>query len=505
MKRYYFFLVLSILSALQSYAQVETRFLQEGDTTNVLPDYIFYEQNGITIKMPAFDLEKMRKEDAEMEGTDAPYRFGKGFDVSYTLSDGIWQDVDGGRLWTLTFESKGAVSLNYIFENMYLPKGANLFIVNHDKTVVYGPVTSEVCVPSESTFLTDVIPGESSTIYLFEPLERINESTLTIKRVIHGYRDFGYNSANRSQGESSSCNNDVACYPTYEKESNAVALVLLSNGDELCSGSLLLSTDLSFDPYFLTAFHCIDTQNIDRQLSESEKQAAENWMFKFCFKKATCGSSFLATSYTYNKADFCSAWSSTDFALLKLKSSVSQNTNLTWLGWDKSSSTPSSGVGIHHPHGDLMKISFEYDIFSTHSNFGGTDNFWLLHYNDGVVEHGSSGSPILNESKHFVGQLYGNSYYTTGLSYCDQPRAEYGKFNLSWTGGGSYDSRLSDWLDPINTGQTTTDSSHPIYISGSNIVCRNSSGSYSVSNLPSGYAVTWSSSRLALSPVILIL
>ena len=53
MKRYYFILVLSILSALQSYAQVETHYYQEGDTTNVLPDYIFHKQNGITIKMPA--------------------------------------------------------------------------------------------------------------------------------------------------------------------------------------------------------------------------------------------------------------------------------------------------------------------------------------------------------------------------------------------------------------------------------------------------------------------
>lgn len=494
MKRYYFILVLSILSALQSYAQVETHYYQEGDTTNVLPDYIFHKQNGITIKMPAFDLEKMRKEDAEMEGTDAPYRFGKGFDVSYTLSDGLWQDVDGGRLWALTFESEGALSLNYIFENIFLPDGANLFIVNHDNTVVYGPVTSEVCVPRESTFLTDVIPGASSTIYLFEPLTKINESTLTIRRVVHGYRGFDFKQVERSLGDASSCNINVACYPAYEKESKGIALVMLSNGEELCSGSLLMSTNLSFDPYFLTAFHCIDT-NKNKELSDSEKQAAKNWMFKFCFKKTTCNGNTLATSYTYNKADFCSAWKNTDFALMKLKSSVSNNTNLTWFGWDKSSSTPTSGVGIHHPQGDVMKISFDYDTFSTYSNFGGTDNFWLLNYDDGIVEHGSSGSPILNESKRVVGQLYGNSFYTHNLPYCDQPRAEYGRFNLSWIGDSTNDTRLSNWLDPIGTGQTTTDSSHPIYISGSNLVCRNSSGSYSVSNLPSGYTVTWSSSN----------
>jgi hypothetical protein len=250
--------------------------------------------------MPAFDLAKMKKEDSEMEGLDVPYRFGKGFDVSYTLSDGLWKDVEGGRLWTMAFESEGALSLNYIFENLYLPEGASLFIVNQDKTVVYGPVTSEILIPEEGTFLTDIIPGSQSTIYLFEPLAKSNESVLKIKRVVHGYRSFISNTSDRSVGESSICNYDISCASEFEDESNGIGLVLLSNGSEMCSGSLLMSTDLSFDPYFLTAFHCIDLDYPYGSLSYFEINDAENWMFKFCFKKAECGWNNLATSYTYN-------------------------------------------------------------------------------------------------------------------------------------------------------------------------------------------------------------
>lgn len=285
MKRIYLFLVCTIFSALQSYAQVETRYYQEDDIESVIPDFLRLKMNTTVKKLPTFDLEKMRKEDAEMEGMDVPYRFGKGFDVSYTLSDGLWHDVDEGRVWTMTFESEGALSLNYIFENMYLPDGACLFIMNQDKTIVYGPVTSEVLAPKESTFLTDIIPGSNSTIFLFEPLAKINESTLTIKRVVHGYRGLDTNMANRLLRESSDCNIDVACYPEYEKESCGVALVLLSNGEDWCSGSLLMSTNLSFDPYFLTAFHCIDWPSADGYLSDSEKNSAENWMFKFFLRK----------------------------------------------------------------------------------------------------------------------------------------------------------------------------------------------------------------------------
>lgn len=486
MKRYFLFLFYAFLPALQSYSQVETQYYQKDNSESVISGFLRLNMNTVVKKMPAFDLEKMRKEDAEMEGMDVPYRFGKGFDVSYKLSDGLWHNVDEGRVWTMTFKSDGALSLNYIFENMYLPDGACLFIVNQDETVVYGPVTSEVLVSKESTFLTDIIPGSSSTIFLFEPLAKINESTLTIKRVVHGYRGFDSIMAGKSQGESNDCNIDVACYPEHEKESDGVALVLLSNGNNLCSGSLLISTDFSFDPYFLTAFHCVDS-NKDGYLTDSEKNNAENWMFKFFFKKTTCSGSLLATSYTYNKANFCSAWHNTDFALMKLKPSVSQNPNLTWLGWDKSGYTPSSGFGIHHPKGDVMKISIEGNQFGTSSPPG---NYrWTVNFDFGIVEPGSSGSPVFNQNKRVVGQL---SVGDTFDNPCYQTYGQYGKFNLSWTGGGSNDTRLSNWLDPLGTSQTTMDSFKPsdVSIFGKTVIC--DTANYVINGLPSSYSVNWS-------------
>ena len=75
-----------------------------------------------------------------MEGEDVPYRFGKGFDVSYSFDDGQWENVEGGRHWTISFKSDGAISLNFIIDNFYLPEGAKLYIENQDETVLYGPV-----------------------------------------------------------------------------------------------------------------------------------------------------------------------------------------------------------------------------------------------------------------------------------------------------------------------------------------------------------------------------
>ena len=93
--------------------------------------------NTIVHAMPLFDLEKMQKEDAEMEGEEVPYRFGKGFDVSFSFDDGQWEDVESGRLWTISFKSEGAISLNFIIDDFYLPEGAKLYIENQDKLKVH--------------------------------------------------------------------------------------------------------------------------------------------------------------------------------------------------------------------------------------------------------------------------------------------------------------------------------------------------------------------------------
>ena len=433
--------------------------------------------------MPAFDLSELIKEDSILAGMDIPYRFGKSFPLSLTLNDGQWQQVDNGRVWTMTLESIGALSLNFIFDNFYLPEGATLEIINEDGTAFYGPVNADA-IPKTGHFMTDLIPGQRVSLFLYEPYKVQGKSTLTISNVIHAYRGFDLKSfICYGIGSSSSCNVDVACHPEYEAESKALALVLLANGTEWCSGSLLMSTDYSFKPYFLTAFHCIDS-NKSGYISDIEKEDAENWMFKFHFKKEECGDTTLAASITYNGAIFRAAWMNTDFALMEISHNLKTNLSLYWLGWDRSGNTPSNGACIHHPKGDLMKISIEDDAFSTDKWNGANStneyNHWKVNFDEGVREDVSSGSPLFDQSQRVVGQLHGGP---TNDNACQQTVAKYGKFNLSWTGGGTNDTRLSNWLDSMSTNRTTINSSSSVIISGTNMLC--SQGTYTISNMPS--------------------
>lgn len=287
-------------------SQVSTTFFNDNNALSKVKSL----KNGISAKktrtFPNVNAIQLLEEDAELEGLDVPFRFGEGFDTNITLSDGEWTDVDSGRLWMMKFKSAGAYSLNFVFRDFYLPEGAELYIANTEGSMLYGPVTSKENI-NEGTFLTDLVKGDEVTIYLFEPTEKKNLSSLTIARVVHAYKNL-FSEDGISLSTQFDCYNDVACYSQYQQEADGVCMILLPNGDALCSGALITTADYSFRPYILSAFHCIDYPIDDRTLSSSEISAAENWAFRFNYQKTSCSGGSITTSYTYNRASFKAAW-----------------------------------------------------------------------------------------------------------------------------------------------------------------------------------------------------
>ncbi len=255
-----FFLILFISTLQIAYGQVETRYFPEGKAFEQVK-YISDHPNAIkTIEFPSFDIQKMIEEDEMTKELDVPFRFGKGFDTEITLADGEWMKVENGRLWSMGFFSKGAYSINFVFDGFCLSDSAILYVTNASGTMLYGPVTSKQNTKN-GYFLTDLVQGDDVILYLYEPDSEKGNSRLTIKRVVHAYRDLFPKSYGNLRA-SGSCNNDIACFPAWDLESDAVALVLLSNGYELCSGALLMTADQTFEPYFLSAFHCIDIEKM---------------------------------------------------------------------------------------------------------------------------------------------------------------------------------------------------------------------------------------------------
>ena len=118
-----------------------------------------------------------------------------------------------------------------------------------------------------------------------------------------------------------------------------------------------------------------------------------------------------------------------------------------------------SSCGIHHPQGDIKKISFDYGFTALTNYLGhtsGSTHLRVFKWDDGTTEPGSSGSPLFNKQKRIVGQLHG------GYASCTIDSSDwYGKFARSWLGGGVNTNSLKPWLDPDNTGALTLDGFDP--------------------------------------------
>jgi lysyl endopeptidase len=60
---------------------------------------------------------------------------------------------------------------------------------------------------------------------------------------------------------------------------------------------------------------------------------------------------------------------------------------------------------------------------------------WIVNWNSGITEGGSSGSPLFDQNHRVVGQLGGGPSSCTATAACRQDA--YGRFDNSWTGGGT--------------------------------------------------------------------
>lgn len=409
----------------------------------------------------------------------SPFAVGKVIDVSYSLADGIWTDVKGGRIWRLSFSSEDAKFISFYFNHIILPDGAWLYTTNQKEDVLFGPVVSTNIF--KGTLHTPKMKGSLSTIYLFEPKENKGKSSLNISKVIHGFIN---DEEKRSRNEFSYISNDVACYPEYMDMSNAVCTIYHSCRDTSynSTGALLMTNDDSFKLYCLTAFHTIDVDK-SRYLDNQEIAAIESAMFSFGYKNRTCNGS-LDTGRLYMGATLKAYRRESDFALLEVCGGTTGLYDLYWLGWNNIGNVPLKTFCLHNPHGGAMKIAFDDDSPATGSFIYDTNNCWVTEWEEGYTEEGSSGGPLLDENNNVVGQLWGipNDSITSNNSI-------FGKINLSWSAGSDSTKRLKEWLDPQGTNATIKNGRRYMAISGPMTICN--SATYEIEHLANDMNVQW--------------
>jgi hypothetical protein len=411
------------------------------------------------------DMKKITEQDEENAGKkDVLRRIAVSIQANLnTKNSGTWTNLpDGsGRIWRLKIKSKDALALGIYYDNFWLPVGGRLYLYNEDKTQVIGAFT-EQNNPKNGLFATELIQGETVTLEYFEPAKKFGNPVINISEIAYLYRDIDFVFKNKGPefGSSDYCEINVNCSPegdNWQDEKRGVARILVKAGANYgwCSGSLVNNVNQDCTPYFLTAEHCADG---------TSASDLNQWVFYFNYEGAGCSNP--STEPTPNSLTGATlkanndASTGSDFYFVLLNDTVPSSYNPYYNGWNNENSASPSGVGIHHPSGDIKKIStYTSSLTSTGYNGNGLQSHWRIFWsataNDhGVTEGGSSGSPIFDNNGKIVGTLTG------GSSFCDSPDDPdyYGKFSYHWDMNGSTVSeRLKDWLDPNNTGAITLD------------------------------------------------
>lgn len=423
MKYNHTFLILLVLQFIASSAQGQISF--GGETygltrTHALPD-------APLVVMPLVDVDALMAEDAQRQaqGVKGPYRFGYNHAVDLTLENsGTWATMpNGDHVWRLAIECPGAFSINFEFNDYVVPEGAEVFVYNPAGETL-GAFTAE-SNPDHTELGVTMLEGDRITIEYIEPAAVAGQGRLRIGQVTHAYRDLFHQT--KGLGTSGSCNNNVICPvgDDWRDQIRSVAMIVVQ-GSGICTGQLINNCNNNGTPYFLTANHCLGGNN--------------TWIFRFNWNSPTCGNTTNGpTNQTVSGSTLKASSAGSDVALLQLNSTPPASYNVFYTGWDKSGAAPTSSTCIHHPDGDIKKISFDNNA-ATQVSWGGAATWRIAAWDDGTTEPGSSGSGLWNQNGLLIGQLYG------GDANCSNNVNDYfGRFSTSYP-------TLQNWLG--NCGNT---------------------------------------------------
>jgi len=370
-----------------------------------------------------------------------PFRFAYSFNVSLNLNNsGTWYNTTKVNVWQLRIRSTGAYSLNLIFDQYKLPENARLFLISEKTGEVKGAYTSDNNSEGRM-FAVEPIEGDELLVQYEEPVNVDFRGELQIAKVAHDYVGILYND-HRPLGLSGDCNVNVNCDIANGTENlrDGVCRIII-DGSEICTGTLVNNTALDGTPYVLTAFHCI-----------SSAVKAQSSIFLFNYESPYCASIDGSVSHSLSGSSLKASFDSLDFALVRLNNVPPDNYRPYLVGWNSKNISPSSSISIHHPLGDIKKVSIDNDpaVTAKFSSSYYSMGFWnIIRWDSGVTEEGSSGGPLFDQNKQLIGTLTGGSASCPpGLPTNDY----FEKFALAWDYRTETSKQLKIWLDPINSG-----------------------------------------------------
>lgn len=379
--------------------------------------------------------------------------------VQATSSLWQWQGMDGGvKVASLRFQSAEARGIRLGLLVDVLPAGAVLRVYAQRGSAVAEVSGSEILATlqrnkdagdtgaaAHTYWMPGVDSDEVTLEVLLPPGAEPADVRIAVPSLSHLTELIRADAATSvlKVGETGTCEVDVTCSASYNTESNAVAkMVFVDAGRSyLCTGTLMNDAASSGTPYFLSASHCISSQTVASTLTT-------HWFYR----ASACNSNTLnaQTKVLAGGATLLYANALTDTAFMRLNAPPPPGA--AYAGWSaRLAEAGVSAAGIHHPRGDLQKLSqgavrgFQSCTptasgdYACQSAAADTARHLEVGWTSGVTEGGSSGSGLflpLNGGHYLVGQLTGGTSSCTlggGVDF-------YGRFDVAYTAA------LGQWL-----------------------------------------------------------
>lgn len=463
-----------ILTAAATLAQ-ENKYSVAGRQVNPAPKPRILPPGGASIRTtsPIISLRALTSAEIATRRSTYPTSVGQNRPLPEVPLRGNWQQNKSGRwFWSIAVQAISAGGVRLHFTGFDIGTGQVwVHSGNPDTGPLLGPFTAQGPL-NTGDFWTEMLDGETAYVE-YSPEDGLpgRQPPFAIPEIFH------LTSVLPASASNVGCFLDERCYESnswVSTFSRGVAYLVFPT--HTCSGTLITDRNETGTPYLITAGHCI--------LDDSDAAAM---LAVFDFKTSGCngtangynsypqvsGSALLSRNLHTPDGGASIILDQPDFAFVQLPHLP--NAAYSQLGWNTSPANSDLLTSVSHPRNLPQRLA------SGNITSSSDPNFYTIHLNQGAVDHGSSGSGIVNESPQLVA-VDSYSSNTEAVSACDITDRDYG-----YTRFGAVYPYIQKWLEAAGSPKPVASLSPvSVYLGSQQVFTISGSQSSVLSNIGKG-------------------